>query len=315
MITDYYSKTTKTRVKETIKEQDTPQDKKRLKITPLIQEIQDKEQHRRATTSHRKAIPKEQEWGDQVGIIEGYDDDGHVVFKSFSDVERCCYYFREALRHHFTSPEECMAEWMSIQQNNTQYCVTQRAIIMSEALKKEQYFASKPTLLKALKRTLQEMLGIDRWYGTMPIVCMIVWILRKTTDLEEVIAAIEKKERKRKRKRKKEQKRKERNAELRRRKKAREIAYYDEEVEYYHEERAAFEEQYDDEQCAIYHRSYIHRGGAERYPQAIVPEEPTSQDSKAQQMGDGNDSAQDTKGRTSDGDRDHHLRDGATTRA
>jgi hypothetical protein len=62
MITDYYSKTTKTRVKEAIKEQDTPQDKKRLKITPLLQEIQDKEQHRRATTSHRKAIPKEQGW-------------------------------------------------------------------------------------------------------------------------------------------------------------------------------------------------------------------------------------------------------------
>jgi hypothetical protein len=34
MITDYYSTTTKTRAKETIKEQDTPQDKERLKITP-----------------------------------------------------------------------------------------------------------------------------------------------------------------------------------------------------------------------------------------------------------------------------------------
>jgi hypothetical protein len=40
-------------------------------------------------------------------------------------------------------------------------------------------FASKPTLFKALKRTLQEMLGIDRWYGTMPIVCMIAWIMQK----------------------------------------------------------------------------------------------------------------------------------------
>jgi hypothetical protein len=49
-------------------------------------------------------------------------------------------------------------------------------------------FASKPTLciLEALKRTLQEMLGTGRWYGTMPKVCMIVWIM-KTTDLEEVI--------------------------------------------------------------------------------------------------------------------------------
>jgi hypothetical protein len=44
-------------------EQDTPQDKERLKITPSIQENQDKEQHRRATTNHRKAIPKEQQIG------------------------------------------------------------------------------------------------------------------------------------------------------------------------------------------------------------------------------------------------------------
>jgi hypothetical protein len=48
-------------------------------------------------------------------------------------------------------------------------------------------FASKPTLLKALKRTLQEMIGTDRWYGTMPKECMAVWIM-VTTDLEEVIA-------------------------------------------------------------------------------------------------------------------------------
>jgi hypothetical protein len=30
--------------------------------SPAIQEKQDKEQHRRATTNHRKAIPKEHEW-------------------------------------------------------------------------------------------------------------------------------------------------------------------------------------------------------------------------------------------------------------
>jgi hypothetical protein len=124
-------------------------------------------------------------------------------------------------------------------------------------------FASKPTLLKALKRTLQEMIGTDMWYGTMPKVCMTVWIM-KTTDLEEVIDTEEmevknnsQKERKRERKRKKEQKRKERNAKLRRRTKAREITYYINEAEYYLEERERHEEQYDDEQCAYYHRSYI----------------------------------------------------------
>ena len=61
---------------ETTTEQDTPQDKERLKITPLIQEIQDKEQHRRATTSHRKAIPKEHEWDDQGDTTEDHEYDG-----------------------------------------------------------------------------------------------------------------------------------------------------------------------------------------------------------------------------------------------
>jgi hypothetical protein len=60
MIKDYYSRAVKKRAKEITTEQDTPQDKERLKITPAIQETQDKEQHRRATTNHRKAIPKEQ---------------------------------------------------------------------------------------------------------------------------------------------------------------------------------------------------------------------------------------------------------------
>jgi hypothetical protein len=72
--------------------------------------------------------------------------------------------------------------------------------------------------------------------------------LQKTTDIEEVIAAKEKKERKSERKRKKEQKRQERNAELRRRK----FACYAEEMECHYEERAALEEQYDEEQNAPY---------------------------------------------------------------
>jgi hypothetical protein len=99
MITDYYSKTTKKGVKETIKEQDTPQDKKRLKIAPVIQEIQDKEQHRRATTSHRKAIPKEHDWEYQEGFIEDYDYE-EVTWR----------FFRGALRHRFASPEACMLD-------------------------------------------------------------------------------------------------------------------------------------------------------------------------------------------------------------
>jgi hypothetical protein len=105
MITDYYSKAVKKRAKETTIEQDTPQDKERLKITPTIQENQNKEQHRRATTSHRKAIPKEQEWDDQEESIEDYDYD-----------EESCRCSRAAFRHRFTSPDVCMVEWMRIQQ-------------------------------------------------------------------------------------------------------------------------------------------------------------------------------------------------------
>ena len=68
---DYYTNHDENEQIKTTTEQDTPQDKERLKITPLKQEIQDKEQHRRATTSHRKAIPKEQEWDYQEEIVEG----------------------------------------------------------------------------------------------------------------------------------------------------------------------------------------------------------------------------------------------------
>jgi hypothetical protein len=116
MITDYYAycKTTKKRAKETIKEQDTPQDKERLKITPLIQENQDKEQHRRATTSRRKAIPKEQQIGDFI-IIESHDHD-----------EACCRSSRSKFRHLFTSPDECMTVWLRIQHDNTQEGETYR---------------------------------------------------------------------------------------------------------------------------------------------------------------------------------------------
>jgi hypothetical protein len=109
MITDYYYKTAKTGVKETIKEQDTPQDKERLKSTTLIQENQDKEQHRRATTSHRKAIPKEQQLGADFIIIESHDHD-----------EACCRSFRSKFRHLFTSPGERMTVWLRIQHDNTQ---------------------------------------------------------------------------------------------------------------------------------------------------------------------------------------------------
>jgi hypothetical protein len=115
MITDYYSKAIKKRAKERTTEEGTPQDRDRLKITPTRQETQDKVQHRRATTSHRKAIPKEHEWDYQEESIGDYEYE-----------ETSCRYFRAAPRHRFTSPGARMEEWMSIQQSNTQYCVNER---------------------------------------------------------------------------------------------------------------------------------------------------------------------------------------------
>jgi hypothetical protein len=70
-----YSKTTKKRAQETATEQDTPQDKERMKITPTTLEILRKAMIRQATAGRMKAIPKAKEWGDQEGPIEDYDCD------------------------------------------------------------------------------------------------------------------------------------------------------------------------------------------------------------------------------------------------
>jgi hypothetical protein len=83
-----------------------------------------------------------------------------------------------------------MAEWMNIQQSNTQYCVNHRTKIINTALDYNSgngNFARSPKLLRAFNRALQEVLGCGRWYGTMPIGCMIVWVIEKS-DREEVKA-------------------------------------------------------------------------------------------------------------------------------
>jgi hypothetical protein len=198
-----------------------------------------------------------------------------------------------------------MTAWLRIQHDNTQEGENYRKTITYRAMDqatRHSVITSSLTVLGALQRAIQELLGSARWYGTMPIGYLVVWIIALYGDREETIANEEliqegKKERKKKwmkseRKRRKEHKRKEGNAEmpyrllrrrvriilrgtrsLRRTIRRREMRYIPPE---------------------------LHRGGAERHPQAVVPEEPTSQDSKAQQMGDGNDSAQSTKGRTSE---------------
>jgi hypothetical protein len=208
MINDYYKPNEK-RAQEAIPgEQDTPQDKERLciKTTPAlcIQENQDKEQQRRATTSHRKAIPKEQELGGCSIVIESHDND-----------EACCRNSRSKFRHTFTSPGECMAVWLRIQHDNTQEGGNYRKMItnqISDLVSGHSPITSTATVLEALKKTLQELLGSDRWYGTMPKGCVIAWIIVLKGNREEVIVTESEVRRRNetKRKRKKDKSRKER---------------------------------------------------------------------------------------------------------
>jgi hypothetical protein len=148
---DFYYKPAKKRAKKNLQNKiHHKQDKERLKITPAIQENQDKEQHRRATTSHRKAIPKEQEPGECLVVIESHDND-----------EACCRSFRSKFRHLFKSPDECMAIWMRNQQDNSQEMENYRKKITNQTLdfvSGHSVITSTPTVLGALKRTLQELL-------------------------------------------------------------------------------------------------------------------------------------------------------------
>jgi hypothetical protein len=75
MITDHYSKTVKRRAQETTTEQDTPQDKERMQITPTERGILRREMVRRATAVQMKAALKAQEWDDQEEPIEDYEYD------------------------------------------------------------------------------------------------------------------------------------------------------------------------------------------------------------------------------------------------
>jgi hypothetical protein len=91
--------------------------------------------------------------------------------------------------------------------------------------------------------------------------------------------------------------------------------HYDEECEYYREEQERFEEQYDDEQCAYYHQSYIEEALNDIRKRLYQRSRPARTLIKARQMGEGNAATKGAEGRTSDGDPNHHLRDGATARA
>ena len=79
-----------------------------------------------------------------------------------------------------------MTVWLRIQHDNTQEgenyrkkTITNRA---ADHATRHSAITSTPTVLGALKRTLQELLGSDRWYGTMPIGYLVVWIIALHDD-------------------------------------------------------------------------------------------------------------------------------------
>ena len=81
-----------------------------------------------------------------------------------------------------------MAVWLRIQHDGTQEGENYRKTITNRAMDhatRHSAITSTPTVLGALKRTLQELLGSDRWYGTMPIECLVVWIIALHDDREE----------------------------------------------------------------------------------------------------------------------------------
>jgi hypothetical protein len=112
-----------------------------------------------------------------------------------------------------------MAVWLRIQHDYTQEGGNYRKTITNRAADhatRHSAITSTPTVLEALKRALQELLGSDRWYGTMPMECMVMWIMVLNDGREETIVNEEliqagggnkKKEKERKRKSRKERKR------------------------------------------------------------------------------------------------------------
>jgi hypothetical protein len=108
-------------------------------------------------------------------------------------------------------------------ENNRRKTITNRT---SGHASRHSAITSIPTVLRALKKALQELLGSGRWHGSMPKGCMVVWIMALKDGRKEAVVTEEliykrkeerkRRERKRERKQKKEQERKEKNAELRR---------------------------------------------------------------------------------------------------
>jgi hypothetical protein len=81
-----------------------------------------------------------------------------------------------------------MTAWLRIQHDNTQEGENYRKTITNRAMAhatRHSAITSSLTVLEALQRTLQELLGSIRWYGAMPIGYFVVWIMLALHDDRE----------------------------------------------------------------------------------------------------------------------------------
>jgi hypothetical protein len=116
MTTDYCSKTIKKRAKETTTEQD--------KLNKTNNDSRLHQQYKKTKTKSSIGGPR-QTIGKQFqrstnGTTKKNQSKvtmamagSKAVLKYYNGVEASCFCFRIELRHRFTSPEVCMAEWMN----------------------------------------------------------------------------------------------------------------------------------------------------------------------------------------------------------
>jgi hypothetical protein len=176
----------------------------------------------------------------------------------------------------------------------------------------------------------QELLfiGSGRWYGTLAMECLVVWVI-VTTGPEEMIATEEISQEEAKERKKKEKEKKTKDKSRKERKRTRNYAdalrpwkspIATTRPNNYLEEREYFEEQHDDEQCAYYHQKHIEEmlnDIRKRLYQRSQPARKSrhSRWEKEMQLRRKQKKEEQATEVQVIISRGHHLRDGATTRA
>jgi hypothetical protein len=103
MKTAHCTITVKNRAKKNTTDQDTPQDKERLKITPMERGRLFTTMIRKATNNNKKAIKKWQEWYDPKEPIEDYARETTTTMQQYAEASSA-----SSDTTAFTSPGACM---------------------------------------------------------------------------------------------------------------------------------------------------------------------------------------------------------------